>query len=140
MDLTSKLALACSLSKWTGEYNKCRKCNRVLSGRSRVWCSKKCKRVWDQNHLYRKARSECRRLSRKPCPCPRVRSHPTCAHCGKCQGVLLESGSRLECNHRVPLLGGYRTITCANHLINLEMLCRTCHLSVTRQQRVTYKK
>lgn len=42
--------------------------------------------------------------------------------------------SYLEVNHIVPVNGKRKGWDCQNHLDNLETLCHTCHLAVTRQQ------
>lgn len=140
MDTTDTIASECTLSSWSGTDEECRRCGRTLTGRSRKYCTKRCARIWSQNHFYRRARSECKRLSRIKCGCPRVRSHPACANCGTCEGKLLSIGSWLECNHKVARNGiPINDIGCHHHQDVLEMLCHECHLDVSRQQRLDRK-
>lgn len=37
-------------------------------------------------------------------------------------------------NHITPVNGKRKSFDCQNHLDNLEILCRECHLAVTKQQ------
>jgi hypothetical protein len=39
-------------------------------------------------------------------------------------------------NHISPCLGAHNDISCAHHQSNLEVLCHTCHLATTKQQRI----
>lgn len=134
MDKTDVLARVCTLSKWTGEPERCRRCNRQLTGRSRKYCTKRCVRLWAQNHWYRKARVACRQRFRVKCGCPNVRSHIACAKCGTCEGQLKEMALWLECNHIKPKNGDDAVYSCVHHQENLEMLCLPCHKGVTKQQ------
>lgn len=41
----------------------------------------------------------------------------------------------LEVNHKVPLVGTYRSWSCLNHRANLEVACHGCHKAITAEQR-----
>lgn len=147
MDQTDLVSRVCILTKWDGDPETCRWDGRKLTGRSRKFHSKRCSTNFLINHFYRKVRVAARRRARGPCNCPNVKSHVLCQHCGVCEGELKKNKSRLECNHIIPLEGdrsayswNTRTFSCKNHLDNVEMLCRSCHLKVTRQQRQDRKK
>lgn len=139
MDKTDVLAQSCSLSKWKGKIDKCRRCDRQLTGRSKKYCTKRCARIWAQNHFYRKARVESRRRARSTCSCPNVRSHIKCSICGICEGKALKLGHKMECDHITPRNGDQSSYLCLHHQDNLRMLCWLCHQGVSRQQRLDRK-
>jgi hypothetical protein len=140
MDVTDKIARSCKLSSWRGDLDKCRRCDRTLTGRSRKYCTKRCSRLFIQNHNFRKARVAARKRARGPCECPRVRSHVKCQHCGTCEGQVKLTKFTMEVNHIIPRNGqSLRGYSCINHVDVLEVLCHACHLIVTRKQRLERK-
>lgn len=46
----------------------------------------------------------------------------------------------MEVNHIAPRNGGGYGTGCHNHLSNLETLCHLCHVQVTKNQRIEFKK
>ncbi len=111
-----ELRLGCPLSKWTGDTGNCQWCDKPLpEGRRRVYCSDKCRRAFEREHFWPRARATARRRGGRQC-------------INGCEG-------RPEVNHIVPLVGaGYRP-SCSHHQSNLELLCTTCHRVVTAEQR-----
>ena len=82
-----------------------------------MYCSDKCRRAFEREHFWPRARATARR-----------RGGRTCVN--GCDG-------RIEVNHIEPLVGaGYRP-SCAHHQSNLELLCTICHRAVTEQQRLS---
>lgn len=63
----------CPLSVWTGTLGACQWCNTLLPAQSRrsAWCSDTCRRSYDRNHLWARARTAAKR-----------RAKNTCEHCG----------------------------------------------------------
>ena len=110
------LRLACPLSSWTGTDGHCQWCDKAIpDGRRRVYCSDKCRRAFEREHFWPRARATARR-----------RGNRTCAN--GCEG-------RIEVNHIAPLVGAGYGPSCAHHQTNLELLCTTCHRVVTARQR-----
>lgn len=95
----------------------CNGCGTVLRGRRTAWCSTKCRKGVEDNHLYTLARARTKR-----------RDKYACVKCG--------SKKLLECNHIVPVNGKRESWSCTNHQSNLETLCHSCHQTVTAQQRL----
>ena len=83
-------------------------------GRSRWFCGKACSKRWRLNHWWTEARRAALKRDR---------------HCVKCGGW-----KRLEVNHIEPLVGAGYATSCAHHAENLEVLCRSCHQGVTKDQ------
>lgn len=121
-----QLRADCVLSAWTGGVGQCQWCAAELGngGRRRTWCSDKCRRTWERNHLWARARAAARR-----------RGKYQCAQCGQ-----HKSEEDIEVNHIHPVAAHTgathgRKPSCAHHQDNLEVLCRPCHVAVTREQR-----
>ena len=112
-----QLRLGCPLSAWTGEPGHCQWCNKEMpQGRRTVYCSDKCRRAFEREHLWPRARATARRRGGRAC-------------INGCEG-------RIEVNHIEPLVGAGYGPSCYHHQTNLELLCTTCHREVTLQQRV----
>jgi hypothetical protein len=68
----------CPLGQWAGESGRCNWCNaEIPPGRRRTWCRDACRRVWERNHVWRRARIYARkranyRCSRPGCTAPRM--------------------------------------------------------------------
>jgi len=96
-----------------------------------VWCGNECeKRILD-NHVWGVARYAVLR-----------RDDYRCIICGQDDRneVAREYRRRhgksiLEVNHIQPVNGRRQSVSCANHMDNLETLCHPCHVAVTKQQR-----
>lgn len=89
---------------------------------NRTWCSKGCVDRVLGNHEWGHARAAAlERVGRN-------RDGWACEMCGV--KTLWP-----EVNHKEPLRGGVRQKTCLNHQDNLEVLCHSCHLGVTAEQR-----
>lgn len=123
-DLTL-LRSTCPLSRWTGRADACQWCDNDLPGsRRRTWCSEQCRRTWERNHLWSRARAAAKR-----------RTKNTCLRCG-----LHKDEAALEVNHIHPIAAHPgadhgRTPSCAHHQDNLEPLCHACHVHETNKQR-----
>lgn len=99
----------------------CRGCSvTITSCRRFVWCSTTCaRRTWNafaKAHRWTSARKAALRRGKRRC-------------------VVCSTGEHLEVNHRVPLVGRGYGLSCAHHPENLEILCHTHHVEVTREQR-----
>lgn len=111
-----QLRLTCPLSAWTGEPGRCQWCNKAMpQGRRTVYCSDKCRRAFEREHFWPRARATARRRGARTC-------------INGCEG-------RIEVNHIEPLVGAGYGPSCSHHQTNLELLCTTCHREVTSQQR-----
>ena len=63
--------ITCTLSKWTGEVGRCQWCDTSIdSPRRRTWCSDKCGRAWQREHIWRFARSTAKRRAKYRCTRP----------------------------------------------------------------------
>lgn len=115
------LRIECILTSYNGLEKTCQWCNNALpenSGRS-VFCSDKCARTWEKNHIWRKARTAARR-----------RDKYACVKCGTNKNT-----TKIEVNHIEPLNGAkYSTPSCSHHLQNLETLCIDHHKEITKTQ------
>lgn len=80
-----------------------------------MYCSDKCRRAFEREHFWPRARATARR-----------RGHRSCLN--GCEG-------RIEVNHIEPLIGAGYGPSCSHHQSNLELLCATCHREVTALQR-----
>ena len=122
VSLTDRLTVDCVLSAWTGEAGNCRWCNKEITRPNRrTWCGDSCRRKYERNHVWTRARSAARR-----------RANRRCVTCG--------SSEKLEVNHIVPLVGSGYLASCFHHEGNLELLCHDCHVKVTKQQRADRKQ
>jgi hypothetical protein len=109
-------------------------CRIALPSRRTAYCSDKHARDFERNHVWlyarraarRRAGWACERCGFKP---SEIRKDPLARR------AYSRHELRLEVNHILPLAGSYRAVTCLNHQTNLEVLCRRCHLTVTRDQR-----
>src|ERR1035437_968449 len=116
-----------------GRLRKCFRCAGPLPPRRRWWCSDECVNIWSRNHEWTAARWEALRLSAK---LPRgefendLLQKAQCDHCA--------SPINLEVNHVDPRRGRGYSRGCWNHQSNLQVLCHTCHLVVTKRQRVEH--
>ena len=76
-----------------------------------------CRLIYLRNHLWTYARTAAKK-----------RDIFRCVKCG--------SREELEVNHITPLGdGSYGKMSCRHHQDNLETVCHTCHVTITRQQR-----
>jgi len=118
--------VACHLSQWHGEIGLCQWCNAVIpSVRRRSWCSDKCGRAWQREHIWRFARSAAKRHAKYHC---------TRNDC---------SAARRDCevNHIAAREGNGYGPGCHNHLLpdadgngGLEVLCHAHHAEITATQ------
>lgn len=88
-------------------------------GRRTVYCSDKCRRAFEREHFWPRARATARRRGLRSC-------------INGCEG-------RIEVNHIAPLVGAGYGPSCSHHQANLELLCATCHREVTALQRAQRK-
>ena len=118
--------ISCPLGSWDGEPGRCQLCNQLIElTRRRTWCSNKCAREWQRNHIWRFARSAARR---------RAKYH--CQELG-----CTADRSDCEVNHISARNGGGYGPGCHHHLNpdkngvgGLEVLCRAHHAKVTAAQ------
>jgi hypothetical protein len=103
---------------WDGDPNHCRWDNRPLTGRSDRWCTPRCRRTAEANHVWSKARDAA--LVRDGDACTR----PGC-------GI----GTDLEVHHLTAVLGAHDVDGCHHHLAGLLTLCRPDHQHETNEQR-----
>lgn len=118
--------VTCPLSVWAGEPGRCQWCNEPLAQtRRRTWCSEKCGRAWQREHIWRFARSAAKRRSKYLC---------TRAEC---------TAARRDCevNHLEPRAGRGYGPGCHHHVLpdltgrgGLEVLCHAHHAEVTAAQ------
>lgn len=104
-----------------------------------MWCSNDCGLAAARNHSWGFAQAEA--LKRDDYKCKR------CGHQGG-ESYTDRGGKQhhyrrghgMEVNHIKPLVGrGYHN-GCVHHQENLETLCHTCHVSVTKAQRAERKR
>ncbi|MGZ9160085.1 MAG: hypothetical protein ACXW4T_02875 [Candidatus Limnocylindrales bacterium] len=110
------------------------RCRLPLPPRRTAYCSERHAREFARNHVWPDARRAARR-----------RAGWACEQCGfKSSAIRRDPVERrryarhelrLEVNHKVPLLGAYRMVSCGNHQANLEVLCHACHVIATASQR-----
>lgn len=115
------LRAGCALTGWDGdgEGTVCQVCGqRLPQGKRSVYCSEKCRRWFERNHVWRKARAAAKRRAKYAC---------------KVCGAGREA--RLEVNHITPLVGAGYGVSCAHHADNLDVLCHEHHLLETSRQR-----
>ena len=118
--------ISCPLGAWSGEPGRCQLCNQLIeSTRRRTWCSNKCAREWQRNHIWRFARSAAKRRAKY--------------HCQQ-QGCTAERRD-CEVNHISARNGGGYGPGCHHHLNpdkngvgGLEVLCRAHHAKITAAQ------
>jgi len=118
--------ISCPLGAWSGEPGRCQLCNQLIeSTRRRTWCSNKCAREWQRNHIWRFARSAAKRRAKYHC---------------QLEGCTAERRD-CEVNHISARNGGGYGPGCHHHLSpdqdgvgGLEVLCRAHHAKVTAAQ------
>lgn len=118
--------ITCPLSRWTGAAGRCQWCDGPITGvRRRTWCSEKCGRSWQREHIWRFARSAAKR--RAKFRCTRV----------NCTALRRDC----EVNHLEPRDGKGYGPGCHHHLLpdrdgrgGLEVLCHEHHAQVTSAQ------
>lgn len=117
--------LSCPLSSWSGTTGHCQWCDECLPKRRRSFCSGRCARQWERNHIWRYARAAAKRRAKYHC------EREGCA------------ADRLDCevNHIEPRRGGGYGPGCHHHLDpdqggvgGLEVLCHAHHAGVTAAQ------
>ncbi len=118
--------ISCPLGQWAGKPGRCQLCDTVIElTRRRTWCSNKCGREWQRNHIWRFARSAAKRRAKYRC------QRPGC------------SAERRDCevNHITARQGGGYGPGCHHHLNpdksgvgGLEVLCHAHHAQVTAAQ------
>jgi hypothetical protein len=94
----------------------CWLCGSTLPRRRSRWCSDACRSTWLGNHYWNLARGMRLRTDQRQC-------------------VTCGSRSRLEVNHRTPLVGTGYSDGCVHHQDGLETLCHACHVIETTRQR-----
>ncbi len=109
-------------------------CRQALPARRTAYCSDAHAREFERNHFWSAARRAARRRAKWTCErCnfkpSQVKKDPVA------KSAYAGHELRLQVNHIEPLAGRYRSMTCFNHLSNLEVLCHRCHVSVTSEQR-----
>lgn len=119
MDVTV-LRKECTLTVWSGDSGFCQVCNVELpSGRRTVFCSPKCSRWFEVNHVWRRARTAARR-----------RDKYSCTSCGVHKTV-----EGVDVDHREPVNGvNYNVPSCLHHQENLQTLCKTHHKEKTASE------
>lgn len=118
--------ITCPLSAWAGEPGRCQWCDASIeSPRRRTWCSDRCGRAWQREHIWRFARSAAKRRAGYRC----VREGCTAAR------------RDCEVNHVAPRNGAGYGPGCHHHSRpnadgngGLEVLCRAHHAEVTAAQ------
>lgn len=122
MDKMRLLRLACHSTAWQGQDAVCQVCVSPLPAQSRrtVFCSDKCRRWFEQNHIWRFARRTARRRGKYACSIP------------ECPATKADG---IEVNHIIPLVGSGYGPSCFHHQANLETLCHHHHVEATNRQR-----
>ncbi len=118
--------VACHLSQWHGEIGLCQWCNAEMpSVRRRTWCSDKCGRAWQREHIWRFARSAAKRHAKYRCTrndCSAARRDCEVNHIAARQGNGYGPGCHHHLNPDADGNGG------------LEVLCRAHHAEITAAQ------
>lgn len=120
--------MTCPLTKASG----CEWCGASLTGRQRRWCGRRCSRLYTANHRWTQAK----KLAKA------AREWYLCEHADS-DGWVKEPYADVcevwtqkpEVNHKIPCKGQHGKWGCHHHQENLEVLCRSCHLRVTAEQR-----
>lgn len=118
--------IECELSAWQGEPGRCQWCNdEITDARRRSWCSSKCARVWEREHIWRHARAAAKRRAKYHCSRP------------GCEAVRRDC----EVNHLTARKGEGYGPGCHHHSKpgtngegGLEVLCHAHHAEVTAAQ------
>lgn len=114
-----QLALTCPLTDWNGQDGLCRWCCKNLPARRSAWCSDRCRRAFDAQHLWRRARARARRRAKRLC---------------SLAGCDSPAGTPIDIDHVVALAGAGYGPSCAHHETNLRALCRPHHQQRTAEQ------
>lgn len=107
----------------------CRQCGNDIRP-SRAYCSVECSNEFERNHFWGTAAAHAIWRARSD-----GHGRPTCARCGKTCGVFNWRQREAEVNHKVPVNGNRPHFGCCHHQENLEVLCHSCHVAVTKEQR-----
>lgn len=115
---TARNLATCKIAKgpFKPHHRRCNWCAKKLPKRKKKWCSVFCSRAYNINHHWAAARSAAKK-----------RDGYKCTQCG--------AKEKLEVNHIDPCLGKHQQDGCWHHQQNLETLCHSCHVGVTRKQR-----
>lgn len=115
-----KLRIVCNLTLWSGDGSLCQVCNNEITDKRRsVFCSKKCSSWWENNHVWRRARTAARR-----------RDKYSCIICG-----VHRNEEPVDVDHRNPINGiNYNIPSCIHHQDNLQTLCKTHHKEKTASE------
>lgn len=111
MTLTDSLMLTCALSRWTGDQQACRWCDRRLMFNRWVWCSTSCMNEYRENHVWDHAR-----------PAARARDKG----CVDCPTDTASNPGLLEVDHTTPVQGR-RQAGCQHHQDGLRTRCEHHH-------------
>ena len=107
-------------------------CRNPLPRRKRKYCSRRCANFFFMNHFWSSAARWAIKFADWTCElCHSVDADNASFYV---RDELVCSGLALEVNHIKPLNGSERNTTCANHQLNLQVLCHKCHVEVTNQQ------
>ena len=118
--LVAQVAIACPLTGWTGQPGQCRWCCKALTGTRTAWCGQRCRRAFEAEHLWTRARARARRRAKRSCELPDCPS---------------PAGTAIEIDHIDAALGAHgRTPACVHHASNLRSLCVPCHRARTAAQ------
>lgn len=120
MSVVDSIVAVCPLSIWSGGSRNCRWCDsEITNSRRRTWCKDACRRAFERNHVWRKARAYARRKAKYVC------SIPDC-----------EVGRpHLEVHHIDPRDGRGYAVGCHAHQDNLQVLCKYHHSLETEKHR-----
>lgn len=139
---TDEIAATCDISRWTGAGDRCRWCDRpTIAGRD--FCGIECRSAFRVNHVPAVARAaalarggySCAACWRGPAALALLKLlMPACDWRRPPAAVAAElwalTASTTQVDHVVPVFGDRRP-GCGNHLSNLRVLCRDCHLAET---------
>lgn len=118
--------VTCPLGRWSGRPGHCQLCDtKIESPRRRTWCSDKCGREWQRNHIWRFARSAAKRRAKYRCQrkdCTAARRDCEVNHISARNG----GGYGPGCHHHLN--------PDANGVGGLEVLCHAHHAEVTTAQ------
>ena len=108
----------CPLMLGTGP-GRCARCDSPLVGQQTRWCCGGCREWYYQNHWYSHARRFVRRQAR-------IRAGVY--KCALCEKLTDEP----EVDHIDPARSRHDKESCIHHIANLRVLCRACHLPLTK--------
>ena len=111
-----------------------KECRPPLPKYKRHYCSHRCATLFAINHSWGMARAWAIKLAYGMCERCKKFDDDYNWHYQSADQKRSVVGLILEVNHILPLNGGIRTKTCANHQMNLECLCHDCHVTKTISQ------